>query len=125
MGVSNARLLLSACTRSGFDTSLVIVDISEVFGARDFGVSGEAAALTRVAFMSSRVRLRVHTDVAHLLGQCTRIKLGDEATLFFRTNAHVTDGADIDDAIVCAAHVVEKAADWWGILVVFSLGRIH
>jgi hypothetical protein len=65
------------------------------------------------------------TDVAHLLGQCTRIKLRDEATLFFLSNAHVTDGADIDDAIVCAAHVVEKTANWWGVLVAFSLGCIH
>lgn len=107
MWVCNARLLLRASTRYSFTTSLVIIDISEVFGARDFSVSGEAAALTRVSFMSSRVRLRVDSYVTHLLCQCTRIKLRDEATLFFLSDAHVTDGADINHAIVCAAHVVE------------------
>lgn len=57
--------------------------------------------------MSSCVRLRVDSYVTHLLCQCTRIKLRDEATLFFLSDAHVTDGADINHAIVSAAHVVE------------------
>ena len=125
MGVCDARLLLCVSTRWSFAASLVIVDVSEVFGARDFGISGETAALTGVSFMGSRVRLRVHSDVAHLLSQGARIKLRDEATLFFLPDRHVTDGADIDHAIVGAAHVIEKTPNRWRILVAFSLGCIH
>ena len=75
--------------------------------------------------MGRRVRLRVHSDVAHLLSQGARVQLGDEATLLLLSDAHVTDGSNINHTIVGAAHVVEKATNGWGILITFSLGCIH
>ena len=57
--------------------------------------------------MSSRMRLRVNTNITHLLGQSARIKLRDEATLFLLSNTHITYCADIDYTIVCRAYVVE------------------
>lgn len=57
--------------------------------------------------MGRRVRLRVHPDVAHLLSQGARVQLGDEATLLLLSDAHVTDGSNINHTIVGTAHVVE------------------
>lgn len=125
MRIRNAGLFLRVGTRADFASSLVVVDVAEVLGAGDFSVPGEAAALAGVAFVGSGVRLGMHADVAHLLREGARVQLGNEATLLLLPNAHVPDGANVDDSVVGAAHVVEQAADRRRVLVAFSLGCVH